>query len=126
MDASPPAGSTRHLGVSAPRRGRPGPAFPPETTVPQPESRDQLVMRCAAQRAWRAACERSEQASQHLLDALDTPLSAAAAKAREHLEHARRGERRARSSYYRVAEETGVLLSRLEHAHAHRAGLTRA
>ncbi|HEV2342723.1 MAG TPA: hypothetical protein VGS97_01410 [Actinocrinis sp.] len=49
---------------------------------------------------------------------MTTPVSAAAAKAWERLEHAQRGERRARSSYYRVAEEIGVLLSRLERRHA--------
>lgn len=122
MDASPPAGNTRHLGVSALRRGGAGPTFPPESAVPVPESRDQLVVRRrAAQRAWRAASERTEQASQHLHEALDAPLSSVAAKARERLEHAQRGERRARSSYYRVAEEIGVLLSRLERRHTGRA-----
>lgn len=90
-------------------------ASPPELSVPESENRDQLVVRRrAAQRAWRAACERTEQATQHLHEALDAPLSAAAAKARERLEHAQRGERRARSSYYRAAEEIGVLLSRIE------------
>jgi len=119
MDASLPAGNTRHPGVIAPQRSGPEPTFPPELTVPAPESRDQLVVRRrAAQRAWRAACERTEQASQRLHEALDAPLSSATANARERLLHAERGERRARSSYYRVAEEIGVLLSRLERRHA--------
>jgi hypothetical protein len=121
MDASLPAARTRHPGVDASSRGGPGaaPAFPSEPAVPEAESRDELVVRRrAAQRAWRAACDRTEQASQYLRDVLDTPLSAAAAKARECLEHAQHGELRARSSYYRVAEETGVLLSRLERAPA--------
>jgi hypothetical protein len=103
MDAFPPAGNIRHPGVS----------------VPAPESRDQLVVRRrAAQRAWRAACERTEQASRRLHEALDAPLSSATANARERLERAEHGERRARSAYYRVAEEIGVLLSRLERRHA--------
>lgn len=72
------------------------------------------MRRRAAQQAWRSAHEHTEQAARHLRDALDAPLSAAAAKARERLEHAQRGEHRARSSYYRVAKEIGVLLGRLE------------
>ena len=79
------------------------------------ENRDQLVARRrAAQRAWRSACERAQRASQHLHKALAAPLSPAAVTARERLEHALRGERQARTSYYRVAEETGALLSSLE------------
>lgn len=118
VDASPPAGNTRRPAVSASRRGAPDATFAPEPTVPASESRDQLVVRRrAAQRAWRAACERTEQASRHLHEALDTPLYSTAAKARERLEHAQRAERRARFSYYRAAEEIGVLLSRLERTH---------
>lgn len=83
------------------------------------ESRDQLVARRrAAQRAWRSACERAQRATQHLHEALAVPLSPAAITARAGLEHAQRGERQARTSYYRVAEETGALLSSLERSAA--------
>lgn len=78
-------------------------------------SRDQLLARRrAAQRAWRSACEGAERASQYLHAAPSTPQSPAATTARERLEHAQHGERQARTFYYRVAKETGALLSRLE------------
>ena len=79
------------------------------------ESRDQLLARRrAAQRAWRSACEGAERASQYLHAALSAPHSPGAATARQRLEHAQHGERLARTFYYRVAQETGTLLSRLE------------
>jgi len=79
------------------------------------ESRDQLLeRRRAAQRAWRSACERAERASQFFHAAPSTPHSPVPTTARERLEHAQHGERQARTFYYRVAEETGALLSRLE------------
>ncbi|MBS2964859.1 hypothetical protein KGA66_17510 [Actinocrinis puniceicyclus] len=100
---------------SGPRHGESGLSFPPAPAARTFESRDQLVARRrAAQRAWRAACERAERAAQFLGETLNAPLSAAAATAREHLENAQRGEQLARTSYYRVAEETGTQLSRIE------------
>ena len=45
---------------------------------------------------------------------LNAPFSPAARAARECVEHARRGERQARTSYYRVAKETDALLTSLE------------
>jgi hypothetical protein len=77
------------------------------------ESRDQLIARRrAAQHAWRAAREGMERAALHLNEASDPPFFAPNV-ARQRLELAQRGERRARLSYHRVAVETGVLLSRL-------------
>ncbi|HZP49596.1 hypothetical protein [Actinocrinis sp.] len=85
------------------------------------ENRAQLVARRrAAQHAWRAARERMERAAQYLREALSAPHSSAATTARQRMEHAQRGERQARTSYYRVAEETGALLSGLERTNAER------
>ena len=79
------------------------------------ESRDQVIARRrAAQRAWHAAREGAERAANRLHEA-SHPAGSASAVARLRLEHAERGERQARRSYYRVAEETGALLSRLAH-----------
>jgi len=79
------------------------------------ESRDQLIARRrAAQHAWRAAREGAERAAVRLHEA-SYPACSPAAEARLCLEHAERGERRARRSYYDVAKETGALLSRLAH-----------
>lgn len=100
---------------SEPRRGESGSASSPAPSTALVDSRDQLLARRrAAQRAWRSACERAERASRYLREALTAPHSLAAATARERLEYAQRGERQARSFYYRVAEETGALLSRLD------------
>lgn len=78
-------------------------------------SRDQLLARRrAAQRAWRSACERVERATQYLHEAQRAPHSPAATTTRERLEHARHRERQARTVYYRVAKESGALLSTLE------------
>lgn len=79
------------------------------------ESRDQVIARRrAAQRAWHAAREGAERAAIRLHEA-SHPAGSASAVARLRLERAERGERQARRSYYRVAEETGALLSRLAH-----------
>lgn len=120
MDALPSAVDT-HPGQrgSGLRHGQSGSAFPSVLNARTIESRDQLVARRrAAQRAWRSACERAERATQYLREALNAAPSPGATKARERLEHAQRGERRARRLYYRVAEETGALLSSLERTDA--------
>ena len=79
------------------------------------ESRDQLIARRrAAQHAWRAAREGVERAALRLRET-PYPVGSQSAVARSGLEHAERGERQARRSYYHVAEETGALLSRLAH-----------
>ena len=97
-------------------------SFSPVAPAGTAEDRNQLIARRrAAQRAWRTAGERVERASQHLVEALRTThLATAVSAARASLEHARLGEQRARSSYYRVAQETGALLSRLQHVAAKR------
>jgi len=101
--------------VGEPQRGESGSASSPAPSTAPVDSRDQLLARRrAAQRAWRSACERAERASRYLHEALTAPQSPAAATARERFEYAQRGERQARTFYYRVAEETGALLSRLE------------
>lgn len=81
------------------------------------ESRDQLIARRrAAQHAWRAAREGLERAVLRLHEpSCPFPADHPTAVARLRLEHAERGERQARRSYYHVAEETGALLSRLAH-----------
>lgn len=104
-----------HPGRSGSRHGGSGSAVPSAPDACSAQSRDQLVARRrAAQRTWRSACERAQRASQYLREALTAPHSPAATTARERLEHAQRAERQARTSYYRVAEETGELLSSLE------------
>jgi hypothetical protein len=114
--------------IARPSRGGSGrwpgesrPAFPPTPAARAVENRAQLVARRrAAQHAWRAACERVERAAQYLRETLSAPHSPAATTARRRMEHAQRGERQARTSYYRVAEETGTLLSGLERTDAER------
>ena len=102
-------------GGSGFRHGGAGPVFASASAARTVENHDQLVARRrAAQQAWRCACERAERAAQSLDEALNAPLSSTATTARQHMEHAQRGERQARTSYYRVAEETGALLSGLE------------
>ena len=114
MDAHPSADGAHPIG-SRPQRAASKAAFPLTPNTWSAESRDQLVARRrAAQRAWRSACEHAERASQYLGHALTAPHSSAASTARERLEHAQRGERQARTSYYRVAQETGALLSSLD------------
>lgn len=114
MDAHPSADSA-HSNGSGPQRAASKAAFPLTPNTWSGESRDQLVARRrAAQRAWRLACEHAERASQYLSRALTAPHSPAVSTARERLEHALRGERQARTSYYRVAQETGALLSSLD------------
>jgi hypothetical protein len=96
--------------------------FPPVAPAGTAEDRNQLIARRrAAQRAWRTAGECVERASQLLVEAMRTThLATAVSAARARLEHARLGEQQARSSYYRVAQETGALLSRLQHVAARR------
>jgi hypothetical protein len=120
MDALPSTGNARpSRGGSGRRPGESGPVFPPAPAARTAENRAQLVARRrAAQHAWRSACERAERAAQYLREALSSPHSPAATTARQSMEHAQRGERQARTSYYRVAEETGALLSGLERTDA--------
>lgn len=71
------------------------------------ESREQIIeRRRAAQLDWR-------RARQHVERAVRALPTAAAADRRRCLEQAQSEERSARSLYYRVARETGALLSRL-------------
>lgn len=101
------------------RPGESEPILPSASAAQTVENQAQLVARRrAAQHAWRCACERVERATQYLRDALNATHSPAATTARQRLEHAQSGERQARTSYYRVAKETGALLSRLERTHA--------
>jgi hypothetical protein len=76
------------------------------------ESRDQLILRRRlAQRVWRAARVRAEQAA---LVLHQTPSGhAGPPDARTALEHALLAERTAHAAYQRVAGETGTLLGRL-------------
>lgn len=85
------------------------------TGSPPLETRDQLIhRRRSAQRIWRAARETADRAASHGREA--SADHARSASARSSLEHARFAERAARDSYYRVAEETGMLLGRLARA----------
>ncbi len=122
VDALPSTDNLRPgQGGSGTRRRASGPVspFPSAQAARTIEDHDQLVARRrAAQQAWRHARERAERAAQHLSKALNAPLSPAANTARERMEHAQRGERRARIWYYRVAKETGALLTGLERAGA--------
>jgi hypothetical protein len=86
------------------------------------EDREQVIARRrAAQREWRAARQCVERASQSLVDAVGAPVALAVSSARDRLERAQLREREARSTYYRVAEETGALLGRIQHLAARRA-----
>ena len=85
------------------------------------ESRDQLlVRRRLAQRLWRAARVRAEQAALALHQA---PIGHTEPPgARTALEHAVLAERTARAAYQRVAGETGTLLGRLARTAADQRG----
>jgi len=98
------------------------PSYPSAQPRQTGEDREPVIARRrAAQREWRAARQGVERASQSLVDAVGAPVAHAVSSARDRLERAQLREREARSTYYRVAEETGALLGRIQHLAARRA-----
>jgi hypothetical protein len=77
------------------------------------EHRDQAIaVRRAAQLDWRTASGLVEQAVKALAAAVGVRAARDVAKSRTQLDEARRGERRTRSVYGRVARETGIEIDR--------------